>query len=139
MKEIKSGDTIIRVRGSNLALLYFHQEFKDDIVKATSRLYASFQSIAKSFLKGKTMAEIENLTVDSINLDEIDISAMMPNAIEVLKITWAMNKAQNAAESIQTPCFEQWLEKYPDLSALEIMKDVLEEAKLGFFRTSQSK
>lgn len=131
MRELISGDTIIRVRASNLALLYYQQEFGSDIVEATSAIYAKYINLVQSITGQKDVTKID---ASKINYSSLDFSKLKLPGIDLLKIVWAMNKAQNTAESLQTPKFDEWLAKYDELKVSDIQQAALEEAADGFFR-----
>ena len=68
MREIQIGDKTIRVRATPLALLYYRQEFKTDLV-------------------GDLMS-MQNMTSDPSQFD----------ALKFMQLVWAMNKADNAKD-----------------------------------------
>lgn len=63
MREITIGEKQIRVRATPLALLYYHQEFKSDLVG------------------------------DLISMQEMANDPSQFNSIKMLQLIWAMNKA----------------------------------------------
>lgn len=127
MREIKSGDIIMRIRASSLALFFFKQEFKKDLFK-------SLTNICKGWVSNPKIMEYAKSGADINDGDAAEMMDILPDGLELLQITWALNKAQNQAESIQTPPFEHWLEKYGEIAVMDIFQDVTEEAMQGFFR-----
>lgn len=117
MREIKSGDMILRIRASALTIFLFKQEFKCDIMKTLGEMF-------KDMAKGGE-PDLDNVadTMDSV-----------PDGYAFLQILWALNKTQNVAEKLQTQPFNQWIEAHADISIMDVMQDVLEEAMQGFFR-----
>jgi hypothetical protein len=111
MREITIGDTKLGVRGSPLALLYYKQAFRSDLVGDISRMGGPDAK------KGQQL--------DPERLD----------TVVLLQATWAMAKA-NAGVSAQFPPFESWLESLSglDFSAPEFLGAVMEEIVDGFFR-----
>lgn len=124
MREIRSGDQVLRVRASSLAIFFYKQEFKTDILKDIS-------AVLKDWTGNKKVAQMVKGKTDQNQVDLIDV---IPDGYTIMQITWALNKAQNSAEDIQTPRFEEWIKQHQDISVMEIMQDVLEEAMNGFFR-----
>jgi hypothetical protein len=118
MREIKSGDTVLRIRASSLAIFLYKQEFKADIMR-------DFSQICETFTKSKAMT--------SKKPDIAEFLSIVPDSNNFMQIVWALNKAQNVAEKLPTPRFEEWIEKY-DLSVLDIMTEVISECMHGFFR-----
>lgn len=104
MREIKSGDIVMRIRSTAMTPLFYKQEFGKDIMDA----------------------------IKSLDEDNIEILA-------VLQLLWAVNKTQSAAERIQTKKFEEWLEDYQGIALEDIVSDVAEVLKDGFFRTKSKK
>lgn len=146
MREIRSGDVILRIRASSLSILFYQQEFNEDIVKATGELLAgclenkelvnSVKSEMKALEPGEEIDPqkiAENLDLDS------EIVRIVPDGFKVLKLTWALHKTQNVAEKIQTPSFEDWIIEHQDISVNEILWDVIEEATQNFFRQAPEK
>lgn len=104
MREITIGDKEIRVRATPLALLYYKQEFKSDLLG--------------------DLIKMQNLNEDMSNLD----------TIAFLQIAWAMNKADSFGSQFHSfekwlSGFES-----VDVTEPRFIKEVLEEAASGFFR-----
>lgn len=141
MREIKSGDIILRIRASSLAIFFFKQEFKTDILKEIGKIYSEWLGNAE--LMEAVMAQApsdsdENEPAQNLGNDLIKANLTlfegMPDGYKIMQIAWAMNKAQNVSESLQTPSFDKWVEKYQDLIVMDIYQDVIEESMNGFFR-----
>lgn len=105
MRELTIGGKTVRVRATPLALLYYKQEFNDDLLG----------SIAK-------MQELEN---DASKLD----------GLSLLQMIWAMAKADAGFNAPFPPFEKWLsdLESF-DLSDPNLLKAALEEAVDGFFR-----
>lgn len=129
MREIKSGDTIMRIRASSLAIFFYKQEFKTDILKAIGEICKDWLSNPKLVSAAKTGEE----SISDFGMDLFDI---IPDGYTVMQITWALNKAQNVAENLQTPSFESWIAQYQDIAVLDILQDIIEESMQGFFRSA---
>jgi hypothetical protein len=114
MREITIGDAKVRVRGTPLALLYYKQEFKSDLVGDLSKMGA-----IGSGSKGKKR---------ELELEKLD-------TVIILQVTWAMAKA-DAGPGAQFPPFMAWLGEIAefDLGAPEFLGAVMEEVVDGFFR-----
>lgn len=133
MREIRSGDVILRIRASSLAIFFYKQEFKTDILKDISE-------ILQSWMGNEKLAEAaQQDSSDDKLASQVNLLEVIPDGYKVMQITWAMNKAQNVAEKLQTPKFEDWVAGNQDISVLEIFQDVLEEAMQGFFRSAPAK
>ena len=129
MREIRSGAVILRIRASSLAIFFYKQEFKTDILKDISEILQDWMSNAK--LTG--LIKTDGLEGPDLDANLIDV---IPDGYKVLQITWAMNKVQNVAEKLSTPNFADWMAENQDIAVLEILEDVLEEAMQGFFRAA---
>lgn len=168
MRELKSGDTIIRVRASNLARMYFYQEFGAELDKELDKLLSSNDSReAEALIKGLDV-ETTNKILDLQNIaglppqeavKQIESSGLMDRpellnammklglqetistsipVMSVMRIAWAMNKAQNLAENLQTRPFEQWVMQYEDFDFYDCLDDFWMEVKQGFFRSENN-
>lgn len=107
MREIQIGEKMIRVRATPLALLFYKQEFKADLLGDLVK-----------------MTDIEN-----------DISKL--DTVAILQLIWAMSKADALGKqfpSFETWLAE--LDGI-DLSDQTFFAAVLEEAKNGFFRNGK--
>ncbi|MED5052700.1 hypothetical protein P9850_12830 [Anoxybacillus rupiensis] len=106
MRTIQIGEKQIGLKATPLALLYYRQEFKSDLIG--------------DLLKMQALAN--------------DPSAL--DSIVILQIAWAMNKAAEHGNSKPFPHFEAWLGQfeYFDFSDPDTMMKIMEEAKEGFFR-----
>lgn len=116
MRELKVGNLQVRVRATPLALLYYKQEFKRDVLGDL----ASFQSAVQD--KGG------NKEIDLENLD----------MLKFLQLIWAMAKADDFGKG-SFPSFQEWLSQmeYIDLADPELFVAALEEAADGFFRSAK--
>jgi hypothetical protein len=104
MREINIGDKTVRVRATPLALLYYKQEFKTDLIGDLVK-----------------MAEIEK------DMSKIDTVAL-------LQLIWAMAKADNFGKPFPSfEKWISELDSI-DFSDASFLLPALEEAKDGFFR-----
>lgn len=110
MKTVKIGNKELGLRATPLALLYYQQTFKKDLLEDL----VSFQNMA--------------------NIEEGDFSGF--DSVKILQICYAMNKADNFGK--QFPEFEKWLSKLDsvDFADENFMLDVINEATDGFFRST---
>jgi hypothetical protein len=124
MREIRSGDTVLRIRASSLAIFFYKQEFKADILRDFSRICKGW--VESDVIKKHKAGELNTA-------DMTEVFNILPDGNDLLQIVWALNKAQNVSEKLPTPHFAEWVEKH-DLSILEILPDVISECMHGFFR-----
>jgi len=105
MRELKIGEQEIRVRATPLALLYYRQEFKADLVG--------------------DMLKMTALRDDPTNVD----------SVVFLQIIWAMAKADAGMTQQYPSFIEwvASLDEF-DLSDPQLLTAAMEEAKFGFFR-----
>ncbi len=110
MKTVKIGDKELGLRATPLALLYYKQSFKKDLIEDL----VSFQDMA--------------------NIEKGDFSGF--DSVKILQICYAMNKADNFGK--QFPDFETWLSKLDgiDFADEQFMIAIIEEATDGFFRSA---
>ena len=124
MREINIGNQTVRVRATPLALLYYRQEFGSDLLSDFIKLGVSLKDLLP--LVGKA--------------DQLDLSVLGSfdfDAVTLLRITWAMAKAD--AFGKEFPSFEKWLSSFEDINIFdkEFLAAVLEEASTGFFRRAK--
>ena len=112
MRTVKIGNKEIGLRATPLALLYYQQEFKKDLLADLMSLQA--------------MAEIAN--GDYSGLD----------SIKILQLVYAMHKADKFGKK-QAPDFVSWLAKLDniDFADQDFMLEVMDEAMDGFFRSAR--
>ena len=136
MREITIGEKTIRVRATPLALLYYRQEFKSDLVSSLINFIVNLMGMAVS-LAGKDADKITAEDIASLNTSKIDIttiSAINIDMVTALQIVWAMAKADAYGHG-QFPAFEGWLSELEsfDMNDTGFLPAVLEEAASGFF------
>lgn len=105
MRTIKIGEKEIGLKATPLALLYYRQEFKSDLIG--------------DLLKMQAIAD--------------DPSAL--DSVAILQIAWAMNKAAEGmgkAFPHFESWLSQF--EYVDFSDADTMTEIMNEAKDGFFR-----
>ena len=165
MRTLKSGDQEIDIRSSNMARFYFNQEFGFDMGEDLDKIQAHLtaKNGATGIMEQLTpqqitalcnIKDISKMTPDKA-LDIFKRSGLADNpelrnsilalgaqggsvqfpAIPVMKITWAMSKAQNDTVNVATPSFDQWLLKYDDFDFEECFPDIYVEIRRGFFRS----
>lgn len=120
MKELNIGETKVRVRATPLALLYYKQEFKSDLLGDLAKL------------GDLVNMEDVNSSLEETKAIEADLSKL--DSVSLLQLTWAMAKAD--AHGSKFPSFEEWLSTLTcfDFSDLSLISAVMEEAADGFFR-----
>ena len=114
MKTIKLGDKELGLKATPIAMVYYEQEFGTDLIGDLGRIQKKADQLGEG-----DFADFEGL--------------------KVLKITWAMNKANNLGNKF--PDFDTWvakLEEFPFGNA-ELMFDIVGEAVDGFFRGTAGK
>jgi hypothetical protein len=119
MREIPIGDNRVRVRATPLALLFYKQEFKTDLIADILKM--GIRVVGKKGLNIKGGASLENL----------DFSAL--DSTLFLQLVWAMAKADSPKGF---PSFMTWVEGLEriDFADAEFLNGVIEEAVDGFFR-----
>lgn len=108
MRIIKIGDKEIGLKASPLALLYYQQDFKKDLIADLM----SLQGLTK-FAEG-------------------DYSAL--NSVLLLQILYVLNKAYNFGKKF--PDFNRWLAEFDSMDLMEIIPELVEEVEDGFFRSA---
>lgn len=134
MRELNIGEQTVRVRATPLALLYYKQEFKGDLISDLIKVTVSFKDIISS-ATGKELANMTN--VHQLDLSKIDTNILESfnfDAIALLKITWAMAKANSYGKEFL--CFESWLNSFEHINLFDkdFLAAALGEAANGFFR-----
>ncbi|WP_025849118.1 hypothetical protein [Paenibacillus ehimensis] len=117
MRELVIGEQTIRVRATPLALLYYKQEFKSDLL-------GDLAGMAKLLKPGaKKTPDLESLDMKHFD------------SVAILQLTWAMAKADAFPKKF--PSFETWISTLDnfDLTDKSTMLAVMEEAADGFFRS----
>ena len=122
MKELNIGEQKVRVRATPLALLYYKQEFKSDLIGDLTKLAAIKKSVV-----GQPKDQSEGKDKDYIDISKLDTVAL-------LQLVWAMAKADAHPEKF--PSFIEWLSSLDgfDFSDSALLTAALEEAADGFFR-----
>lgn len=105
MREIKLGEQTVRVRATALALLFYKQEFKTDLIG--------------------DLTKMQNVTDDPSKLD----------TVQVLQMIWAMAKADSLGQSFPSFVEWMASIESIDISDPTFMIGALEEAADGFFRS----
>ena len=135
MKEIMIGEKTIRVRATPLALLYYRQEFKADLVSDLINFIVSLLGLVSS-LSGKNAGEISEGDIAGLDVSKIDIASLSSINIDmvgILQLIWAMAKADSYGKPF--PGFEGWVNSLEslDLTDVAFLPAALEEAASGFF------
>ena len=140
MREIIIGEQQLRIRATPLALLYYKQAFKSDIVADLIKIIAGLAKIIPG-LTGKKLTALDSskgsvleldaseITMDNLGMLEID-------TVNLLQIIWAMAKADSFGSSKEFPCFEFWVSSLEDFNVFDskMLSGVIEEATDGLFR-----
>lgn len=122
MREITIGDKKVRVRATPLALLFYKQEFKSDLLGDLLKMVQS-------------MVGLEALVAgagENVDLKKIDFGSM--DTVAFLQLIWAMAKADAFGKPF--PSFVEWIASFDsfDLFNTEVLTAAMEEARDGFFR-----
>jgi len=162
MREIKSGGQTMQIRASNLTRMYYYQEFGVDIGQDLDKITVAIESQnAVAELEKLPVDKLEGIiklqNINNVPPDEgikilentgLDKNPELMRALmlvganggnihmpgmELIRVTWAMNKSQNTAENIQTLPFDQWLAKYDDFDFEGAFSDIYLEIARGFF------
>lgn len=128
MKELLFGDKTVRVRASNLTLLFYKQEFERDVVGDFSSMLIGLAGGLQALSGG------EKFDFSSLDLGKLD-------SVVLLQIIWAMAKSAEYNGSNKFPNFYQWIKEEDDLNIFnkEVLLAVAEEGARGFFRTDLKK
>lgn len=108
MRIVKIGEKELGLKASPLALLYYQQDFKKDLIADLM----SLQGLTK-FAEG-------------------DYSAL--NSVLLLQILYVLNKAYNFGKKF--PDFTRWLAEFDSIDLMEIIPELVEEIEDGFFRSA---
>lgn len=125
MREIRIGSREVRVRATPLALLFYKQEFKADLLGDLMKMLQGMVGAQSLFGKGNGTP---NLDVQNIDLGQLD-------TVMLIQLIWAMAKADSFGK--QFPSFVEWVASFEtfDLFDSGILSAVMEEAAEGFFRS----
>ena len=134
MKTVKMGEKEIGLKATPLALLYYKQEFKTDLLGDLIKLAGNLAKSGGDLIKLAELAEKGN---NDVNINDLDLDAIAAelDTVAILKLVWAMNKASEGPGK-PFPGFESWLEKLEvfDLTDQTFIGTVIREAMDGFFR-----
>jgi hypothetical protein len=114
MKKIKLTNKKIGLRATPMALLFYDQTFDRDLIADL----AKFQK--------ENMSKLMNGDFSSYN------------SVGLLRIGWAMNKANNYPGDF--PTFEEWVNDFvgQDVTNPKFIQGIVEESTDGFFRSRKS-
>lgn len=134
MRIVKMGEKEIGLKASPLALLYYKQEFKTDLLGDLIKLSGNLAKVGGDLIKLAELAEKGN---NDVNMNDLDLDAIAAelDTVAILKLVWAMNKASEGPGK-PFPGFESWLEGLEvfDLTDQTFIGMVMREAMDGFFR-----
>lgn len=124
MREITIGDKTLRLRGSALSLLHYHQEFGRDLLGDLVGMMTGLAGI-QTFAGG----EADPAKLDLSKLD----------TVALLRLIWTLARTAVGVGG-QFPSFARWLEEHEDIDIFdpELMTAVMEEAKKIFFRRNKT-
>ncbi|MGF9909410.1 hypothetical protein [Brevibacillus porteri] len=124
MKELNIGNRKVRVRATALALLFYKQEFKSDLLGDLMKMAQGMAGIQSLLRKGENDLQIDH---DSMDLSQLD-------TVMLLQLIWAMAKADQFGKPF--PSFFEWVSSIGDFNLFDptILRAVMEEATEGFFR-----
>ncbi len=98
MRILKSGDIEIRIRANLLALLYFQQEFDDEIMSATTVLATKIIA-TQNLLEGKAaLFGLDTLDMAAYDFEALNWASIVAPGVDILRLCWAMAKAQAKSE-----------------------------------------
>lgn len=128
MRELSCGDQKVRVRASNLTLLFYKQEFKRDVVGDFAAMLTELVGGLQALSGGK-----------KFDLANIDLSKL--DSVVLLQIIWSMAKSAEYDGSSKFPNFTDWIGTVDDLNIFnkDVLLAVAEEGAKGFFRTDLKK
>jgi hypothetical protein len=134
MKVVKMGEKEIGLKATPLALLYYKQEFKTDLIGDLIKLAGNLAKSGGDLIR---LAELAEKGSNEINVNDLDLDAIAAelDTVVILKLVWAMNKASEGPGR-SFPGFESWLDGLEvfDLTDKAFIGNVLAEAMDGFFR-----
>jgi len=121
MREVQVGDKKLRLKGSVLSLLYYHQEFGRDLLADLVGMVTG-------------LAGLQALSNDGeVDLSKLDLSKL--DSIAFLRLIWTLARTASGTGG-QFPSFVHWLEENEDINIfdLDLLTAVMEEAQKIFFR-----
>jgi hypothetical protein len=134
MKTVKMGEKEIGLKASPLALLYYKQEFKTDLLGDLIKLAGNLAKSGGDLIK---LAELAEKSSNEVNINDLDLDAIAAelDTVAILKLVWAMNKTSEGPGK-SFPNFEAWLDNLEvfDLTDQTFIGAVMQEAMNGFFR-----
>jgi len=124
MREIHVGDKTVRLRGSNLSLLYYQQEFGRDLLGDLTGMITSV--VGMDALK-KGRVDPENMNIAAID------------SVAILRLIWTLARTA-AGPTGNFPSFDVWLQENEELDFLngELLQTVFAEAQRAFFRIQKT-
>lgn len=129
MREINMGGQVLRVRATALALLFYKQEFKRDLVGDLLEMASGLNGLQA------LVGDQNQLGRAAIDVSTVDFSKF--DSVKLLQLVWAMAKADSFGKAF--PSFYEWVGSFEEdfnLFDLDVLAAVMEEATTGFFRTS---
>jgi hypothetical protein len=134
MRIVKMGEKEIGLKATPLALLYYKQEFKTDLLGDLIRLAGNLAKSGGDLIK---LAELAEKSSNEVNINDLDLDAIAAelDTVAILKLVWAMNKTSEGPGK-SFPNFEAWLDNLEvfDLTDQTFIGTVMREAMDGFFR-----
>lgn len=124
MQEINIGDKTVRLRGSNLSLLYYQQEFGRDLIGDLTKMITS-------------MVSAEALKIGRVDPEDMNLAAF--DSVSLLRLIWTLARTA-AGPTGNFPSFDVWLQENEELDLLngELLQTVFEEAQRAFFRSPKT-
>lgn len=124
MQEINIGDKTVRLRGSNLSLLYYQQEFGRDLIGDLTKMITS-------------MVSAEALKIGRVDPEDMNLAAF--DSVSLLRLIWTLARTA-AGPTGNFPSFDVWLQENEELDLLngELLQTVFAEAQRAFFRSQKT-
>lgn len=121
MREVQIGDKKLRLKGSVLSLLHYHQEFGRDLLGDLVGMVTG-------------LAGLQALSNDrDADLSKLDLSKL--DSIALLRLIWTLARTAVGVGG-QFPSFDRWLEENEDINIFDpdLLTAAMEEAQKIFFR-----
>ena len=131
MREIIIGGERCQIRASLWTLMIYREEFtRPGDPKKADMIGEVFGTMADAAKSG-----IDLRNTDSIDMSQVDLTAIFGIFVPVMQMAWAMCKTAYQGND-RFPGFEQWMKSHEEADLMAVMQPVMEEAQRAFFRDS---